>query len=239
MPQTPRHERGSMNGNQNSGNGKKKYGRNNHANNKFSKAAPAPMSSDRADRNANNGLLLLSTKKTSSSMLASKNATISSGVGTTMNLHHQACTSTHQALLSAVAGTQQVGPQEKPDAWGTAESGRREKVNNTSIKAQKVRSLICHDYVQAFKDVDVIIMPTTPSPAFKIGEKIEDPIAMYLNDLLTVGASLAGVAAISVPGPTQGLPVGIQLQANYFGENLLFEVGKEIENTFKATPAKL
>ncbi len=106
-------------------------------------------------------------------------------------------------------------------------------------KAQKVRSLICHDYVQAFKDVDVIIMPTTPSPAFKIGEKIEDPIAMYLNDLLTVGASLAGVAAISVPGPTQGLPVGIQLQANYFGENLLFEVGKEIENTFKATPAKL
>ena len=146
MPQTPRHERGSMNGNQNSGNGKKKYGRNNHANNKFSKAAPAPMSSDRADRNANNGLLLLSTKKTSSSMLASKNATISSGVGTTMNLHHQACTSTHQALLSAVAGTQQVGPQEKPDAWGTAESGRREKVNNTSTKEQYEQVVEYHDH---------------------------------------------------------------------------------------------
>ena len=91
------------------------------------------------------------------------------------------------------------------------------------LKALKVRRLIRHDYDEAFKTVDLVIGPTTPSPAFKIGEKVNDPLSMYLEDLYTVGANLAGIGAISVPcGFTKSkLPIGLQLQSPPFEEERL------------------
>lgn len=91
------------------------------------------------------------------------------------------------------------------------------------LKALKVRRLIREDYDAAFQDVDLIIGPTTATPAFKLGEMIDDPLTMYLQDLYTVSANLAGIAAISVPcGITgEGLPVGLQLQAPPFEEGRL------------------
>jgi aspartyl-tRNA(Asn)/glutamyl-tRNA(Gln) amidotransferase subunit A len=75
-------------------------------------------------------------------------------------------------------------------------------------------------------------MPCTPSPAFKLGEKTSDPVQMYLSDVLTVGASLAGVPALSVPGPAEGLPIGMQLQGPNFSEDRLFALGRAIEAEF-------
>lgn len=91
------------------------------------------------------------------------------------------------------------------------------------VKALKVRRLIREDYDAAFKDVDLIVGPTTATPAFKLGEMNEDPLAMYLQDLYTVSANLAGIAAISVPcGISKiGLPIGLQLQAPPFEEERL------------------
>ncbi len=91
------------------------------------------------------------------------------------------------------------------------------------LKALKVRRLIRQDYDAAFKEVDVIVGPTTPSPAFKIGEKVDDPLSMYLEDLYTVSANLAGVCGLSVPcGFTSSiLPIGMQLQAPPFEEERL------------------
>jgi aspartyl-tRNA(Asn)/glutamyl-tRNA(Gln) amidotransferase subunit A len=83
------------------------------------------------------------------------------------------------------------------------------------LKALKVRRLIRQDYDHAFKEVDLIIGPTTPTAAFKIGEKASDPLSLYLEDLYTVTANLAGIGGISIPcGFTKsGLPIGVQLQA--------------------------
>lgn len=106
-------------------------------------------------------------------------------------------------------------------------------------KAQAVRALIQHDYNAAFKKVDAILMPSTPSSAFKIGEKTSDPVQMYLSDVLTVGASLAGIPALAVPGPAEGLPIGMQLQGPNFSEELLFELGKAIESEFPQKRAEL
>ena len=91
------------------------------------------------------------------------------------------------------------------------------------LKALKVRRLIRQDYDEAFRQVDLIIGPTTPSPAFRIGEKVNDPLSMYLEDLYTVGANLAGIGAISVPcGFTESkLPIGLQLQSPPFEEERL------------------
>jgi aspartyl-tRNA(Asn)/glutamyl-tRNA(Gln) amidotransferase subunit A len=91
------------------------------------------------------------------------------------------------------------------------------------LKALKVRRLIRNDYDEAFKQVDLIIGPTTPTAAFKIGEKSNDPLAMYLGDIYTVSANLAGIGGISVPcGFTSaGLPIGLQLQAPPFQEDRL------------------
>jgi len=87
------------------------------------------------------------------------------------------------------------------------------------LKAQRVRALINADFVRAFKSVDVLIGPTTPTPAFPIGAKTSDPITMYLNDIYTIGANLAGLPAISVPcGFVQGLPVGLQIVGPHFSE---------------------
>ena len=99
------------------------------------------------------------------------------------------------------------------------------------IKAQKVRKLISNDFNEAFKECDFILTPTTPSPAFPIGDKEDDPIKMYLNDIFTVPASLAGIPGISIPfGKSQnGLPLGIQLLSKHFDEQSIFNAGLYLE----------
>jgi aspartyl-tRNA(Asn)/glutamyl-tRNA(Gln) amidotransferase subunit A len=87
------------------------------------------------------------------------------------------------------------------------------------LKAQKVRQLISEDFRRAFEKVDVLMGPTSPTPAFKLGAKVDDPITMYLNDIYTIGANLAGLPAISVPcGFVDGLPVGLQIIGPFFSE---------------------
>ena len=102
-------------------------------------------------------------------------------------------------------------------------------------KATAVRALIQKDFTEAFSGVDVIATPTSPTPAFKIGEKANDPLAMYLADIFTVPINLAGVPAISVPsgfGERDGkqLPLGFQIIAPHFKEERLFSLGADIEN---------
>ena len=99
-------------------------------------------------------------------------------------------------------------------------------------KALKVRRLIKNDFLKAFKDIDLILTPTSPSPAFKIGEKIDNPIDMYLSDIYTVPMSLAGLPAMSVPvgNDNNKMPIGLQLTANQFEENKIFALSKFIKN---------
>ena len=93
------------------------------------------------------------------------------------------------------------------------------------LKAQKVRRLIADDFARAFLEVDVLMGPTTPTPAFAIGAKMSDPVTMYLNDIYTIGANLAGVPAMSLPcGFVAGLPVGLQIIAPQFGEARMLNV---------------
>ncbi len=90
------------------------------------------------------------------------------------------------------------------------------------LKAQQVRHLIADDFKKAFADVDVIAGPTTPTPAFRLGDKVDDPITMYLNDIYTIGANLGGFPAMSVPcGFVDGLPVGLHLVGHHFDESAL------------------
>ena len=91
------------------------------------------------------------------------------------------------------------------------------------LKAQKVRHLIRNDYDAVFRQVDLVVGPTTPRPAFPLGELTDDPLAMYLEDLYTVSANLAGLAGVSVPCgfSAAGLPIGLQLQAPPFEEDRL------------------
>ena len=108
------------------------------------------------------------------------------------------------------------------------------------VKAQKVRTLILGEFQDAFEDVDVLLTPTTPYPAFAIGEKMDDPVQMYLNDVFTVPASLAGLPAISVPGglSAEGLPLGLHLIAKPWDEQTLFRAAEVLERAagFDATP---
>lgn len=93
------------------------------------------------------------------------------------------------------------------------------------LKAQRVRQLINQDFLRAFRSVDVLMGPTTPTPAFAIGSKTADPITMYLNDIYTIGANLAGLPALSIPcGFVDGLPVGLQLVGTHFAEAKLLNV---------------
>jgi len=102
--------------------------------------------------------------------------------------------------------------------------------NKYYLKALKVRSLIRKDFEEAFKKFDVLIGPTMPFPPFKIGEKIEDPIALYMSDVDTVSANLAGLPAISVPcGFTNGLPIGIQIMAPHLREDLTLQAAYTFE----------
>jgi aspartyl-tRNA(Asn)/glutamyl-tRNA(Gln) amidotransferase subunit A len=98
-------------------------------------------------------------------------------------------------------------------------------------KAQKIRRLIRDDFSAAFEKVDVIVSPTAPSTAFKIGENINDPIQMYLNDIYTISANLAGICGISLPigKHSDGLPIGLQLMANSMDEMKLFKAASRIE----------
>ena len=99
-------------------------------------------------------------------------------------------------------------------------------------KAQQVRTLLTRDFLEAFERCDVIVGPTTPTPAFKLGEKTDDPVAMYLADIYSVAASLAGLCAISVPcGETaEGLPIGVQVMARHFDESTLLRAALAIES---------
>jgi aspartyl-tRNA(Asn)/glutamyl-tRNA(Gln) amidotransferase subunit A len=99
------------------------------------------------------------------------------------------------------------------------------------LKGQKVRTLIRRDFEKAFREVDVILSPTSPTPAFKLGEKAADPIAMYLSDIFTVPANIAGIPAMSVPcGFTSGgLPIGMQLMARPFDEATMFRAAYAFE----------
>ncbi|HWK75123.1 MAG TPA: Asp-tRNA(Asn)/Glu-tRNA(Gln) amidotransferase subunit GatA [Povalibacter sp.] len=93
------------------------------------------------------------------------------------------------------------------------------------LRAQKVRRLITDDFAQAFQSVDVLMGPTSPTPAFDIGAKVDDPITMYLNDIYTIGANLAGLPAMSIPcGLLDGLPVGLQIIGPHFSEGRLLSV---------------
>jgi aspartyl-tRNA(Asn)/glutamyl-tRNA(Gln) amidotransferase subunit A len=99
------------------------------------------------------------------------------------------------------------------------------------VKAQKVRSLIIQDFQKAFKKFDVLIGPTMPTTAFKLGEKTVDPLAMYLSDYDTVPANLAGIPAMSIPcGSSNGLPIGLQIMAAPFEEGKMLNVAKTLED---------
>jgi aspartyl-tRNA(Asn)/glutamyl-tRNA(Gln) amidotransferase subunit A len=109
------------------------------------------------------------------------------------------------------------------------------------LKAQKVRALIARDFTTAFEKVDCILAPTAPSAAFPIGDKADDPIAMYLNDVFTVPADLAGLPAVSVPAglSPDGLPLGLQIIGRAFDEEMVLRVGAVIESAaqFSHSPA--
>ncbi len=99
-------------------------------------------------------------------------------------------------------------------------------------KAQQVRRLLTEDFLAAFGEVDAILTPTAPTPAFKLGEKSDDPVAMYLADIYTVTASLAGICGVSVPcGESRtGLPIGMQILGKHFDESTIFRVGQALES---------
>ncbi|MEI7817902.1 MAG: Asp-tRNA(Asn)/Glu-tRNA(Gln) amidotransferase subunit GatA [Desulfuromonadales bacterium] len=99
------------------------------------------------------------------------------------------------------------------------------------VKAQKVRTLIMNDFIKAFEDVDVMLTPVAPTPAFKIGEKINDPLQMYLSDIFTIPVNLAGTCAMSLPAgfSASGLPIGLQLIGKPFGEETILKAGYSFE----------
>jgi aspartyl-tRNA(Asn)/glutamyl-tRNA(Gln) amidotransferase subunit A len=109
-------------------------------------------------------------------------------------------------------------------------------------QAQKVRTVIADEHAAAFENFDVLVSPTSPTVAFKLGEKAENPLAMYLSDVLTIPSNLAGLPGLSIPcGLSDGLPVGFQLIGPQFSENTLFHVGHALEKEigFDFVPARL
>ncbi|MFM8442339.1 MAG: amidase family protein, partial [Methylococcus sp.] len=100
------------------------------------------------------------------------------------------------------------------------------------LKAQKIRRLISEDFKRAFEEVDVIMGPTSPSVAFRFGEKSADPIAMYLSDIYTIAVNLAGLPGMSIPvGFSKDLPVGMQIIGDYFAESRLLNVAHRYQQT--------
>ncbi|GAB6193631.1 Asp-tRNA(Asn)/Glu-tRNA(Gln) amidotransferase subunit GatA [Desulfocastanea catecholica] len=108
-------------------------------------------------------------------------------------------------------------------------------------KASQVRTLILNDFKTAFQSCDVLISPVTPTPAWKMGENTEDPLAVYMSDILTISANLAGIPGMSVPGgfTEEGLPVGVQLQAAHFQEEKLLKTGFNLEQGLGLKQRKL
>jgi len=106
------------------------------------------------------------------------------------------------------------------------------------LKAQRVRSLLARDFEEAFGAVDAIVTPTTPTPAFKLGEKVDDPLAMYLADIYTVTANLAGIPGISIPcgKSKEGLPIGMQILGKHFAEATLFRIAHVAEHALASAP---
>ncbi len=100
-------------------------------------------------------------------------------------------------------------------------------------KAQQVRTLLTRDFLAAFSEVDVLVAPVTPTPAFKLGEKTDDPVKMYLEDIYSVAASLAGICGVSVPcGETRdGLPIGVQVMGRHFDEGTMLRVAQAVETS--------
>ncbi|HLI22504.1 MAG TPA: amidase, partial [Stellaceae bacterium] len=105
------------------------------------------------------------------------------------------------------------------------------------LKAQKVRALIAKDFDDAFRRCDALLTPTAPSAAFAIGEKSDDPIAMYLNDVFTVTVNLAGLPGLSVPAglSSDGLPLGLQVVGRAFDEETVLRIGGVIERAAQFT----
>jgi len=106
-------------------------------------------------------------------------------------------------------------------------------------QAQKVRTLILNDFRAAFEDFDVLVSPTSPTPAFKLGEKLDDPLTMYMSDVCTIPVNLAGIPAISIPcGLEGGLPVGLQIMGKVLDETTLLRVARAVEEAldFKEKP---
>ena len=99
------------------------------------------------------------------------------------------------------------------------------------LKASKVRTLIKRDFEKAFSEVDLLITPVSPCLPFKLGEKISDPLQMYLSDIFTIPINLAGVPGLSVPIKisTSGLPIGLQIIGDQFKDHLVLALGKKIE----------
>jgi aspartyl-tRNA(Asn)/glutamyl-tRNA(Gln) amidotransferase subunit A len=109
-------------------------------------------------------------------------------------------------------------------------------------QAQKVRTVIAREHAAAFERFDVLVSPTSPTVAFRIGEKAENPLAMYLSDLLTIPPNMAGLPGLAIPcGLSDGLPVGLQLIGPQFSENMLFRVGHALERAigFESVPERL
>ncbi|MEE8498524.1 MAG: amidase family protein, partial [Acidimicrobiia bacterium] len=108
-------------------------------------------------------------------------------------------------------------------------------------QAQKVRTLVIDDFKQAYEQADVLVTPTSPTTAFKVGERTDDPLAMYLSDLCTIPSNLSGDPGISVPTGVDdaGLPIGFQVLAPALAEPLMFRVAKAVEDLagFDARPA--
>ncbi|WP_217912880.1 Asp-tRNA(Asn)/Glu-tRNA(Gln) amidotransferase subunit GatA [Miltoncostaea marina] len=106
------------------------------------------------------------------------------------------------------------------------------------LRAQKVRTLIRRDFDAAFAETDFLLSPTSPTVAFRFGERIEDPLSMYLSDVCTIPVSLAGLPAISIPcGLSEGLPVGLQIAGPAFSENRLLDVAHALEGALAFAPA--
>src|SRR6185436_15882345 len=99
------------------------------------------------------------------------------------------------------------------------------------LRGQKVRTLIKQDLDEAFQKCDVVLTPTAPTVAFKVGEKVSDPLSMYLSDIYTIPANLAGVPAMSLPCgfDKEGLPIGLQLMAKPFAEEIIFKAAYTFE----------
>jgi aspartyl-tRNA(Asn)/glutamyl-tRNA(Gln) amidotransferase subunit A len=106
------------------------------------------------------------------------------------------------------------------------------------LKAQKVRALVARDYARAFEEVDAIVGPVSPFPAFRLGEKVDDPVAMYLSDIYTITGDLAGIPCLSVPcGKTaEDLPVGLQIFAKHFKETDMFRLADAYQRTAAGAP---